>query len=412
MPGVRPSLLCLEHDARIVVRGRSKISGEPYFLPMRLIDRYLLRQLLGPTVLAVTALAGVALLSQSLAGLDLLVNQRQSAMVFLTITFLYVPQLINMIMPVALFVAALVALNRLHTEQEIVVCFAGGMSRWRVIAPAMRLACTIAFFALILNVFVQPAAFRALREALFQVRTDLASTLVREGEFTEPTKGLTVYAQSVDGKGNLKNLFIHQMKPDGSATTYTADNGRIGKQQGRPVLVMRKGSRQEFSERGVLDYLTFDEYTFDLSALTDPTELVHYKPSDRYLHELFFPDLKQDWEKRNRVKLLAEGHDRLSSPLYNIAFMALALSAIIGGGFSRLGYARRIATAGAAAVIVRVLGFGVVAACRDNAWLNVLQYAVPLGATAYALRGIFRQRVSRFIDMERRPVAIATGAAA
>ncbi len=101
-----------------------------------------------------------------------------------------------MILPIALFVAALVALNRLHTEQEIVVCFAGGMSRWRVISPAMRLAGTIAFLALLMNLWVQPAAFRELRRELFEVRTDLASTLVREGEFTEPVKGLTVYARA------------------------------------------------------------------------------------------------------------------------------------------------------------------------------------------------------------------------
>ena len=89
---------------------------------MRLIERYLLRQLLGPVVLATLALTGVALLSQSLSGLDLIVNQRQSALVFLKVTLLAMPQLINMILPIALFVAALVALNRLHTEQEIVVC--------------------------------------------------------------------------------------------------------------------------------------------------------------------------------------------------------------------------------------------------------------------------------------------------
>jgi hypothetical protein len=82
-----------------------------------------------------------------------------------------------------------VALNRLHTEQEVVVCFAGGMSRWRVISPAMRLACTIAFLALVTNLFVSPAAYRALRQELFEVRTDLAATLVREGEFSEPAPG-------------------------------------------------------------------------------------------------------------------------------------------------------------------------------------------------------------------------------
>src|ERR1041384_326891 len=120
----------------------------------------------------------------------------------------------------------------------------------------MRLAATVAFLALVMNLFVQPAAFRTLREELFQVRTDLAATLVREGEFTEPAPGLTVYAQSVDGQGNLRNLFIHQVKPDGATSTYTAEQGRVGRAQGRPVLFMRNGSNQELSSRSVLNYLT------------------------------------------------------------------------------------------------------------------------------------------------------------
>lgn len=379
---------------------------------MRLIDRYLLRQLLGPTVLATAALAAVALLSQSLSALDIIVSQRQSALVFLKITVLAMPQLINMVLPIAVFVAGLVALNRLHTEQEIVVCFAGGMSRWRVVAPALRLACVIALIALALNLWVQPAAQREMRQTLFNVRTDLASTLIREGEFTAPAPGLTVYAQTVDTGGLIHNLFIHQEESGGGASTYTADQGRMAQRHGKPVLIMQKGSRQEFSKAGVLNFLSFDEYIFDLSPFMASDELIHYKPSDRYLHELMFPDLQQDWEQKNRLKLLAEGHARLATPLYNIAFMALALSAIIGGVFSRLGYGRRIAMIGAAAVGVRILGFIAQAACEEEAWLNLLQYAIPLLATWAALRGIFRQKVSRFIDITRRPRLAARGAAA
>ena len=357
---------------------------------MRLIDRYLLRQLLGPTLLATAALTAVAVLSQSLSALDLIVNQRQSALVFAKITLLAMPQLINMVLPIALFAAALVSLNRLHVEQEIVVCFAGGMSRWRVISPAIRLAATVAFLALVLNLFIQPAAAREMRQTLFAVRTDLAATLVREGEFTEPAPGLAVYAQSVDGDGTIHNLFIHQTKPDGGETTYTAAKGRISTRDERPVLVMQKGSNQEFSKAGVLNFLTFDEYIFDLRPLMGGGELIHYKPSDRYLHELFFPDLQQDWEGRNRERLLAEGHARLATPLYNLAVMAMALWAIIGGGFSRTGYNRRIAIAAAAAAGVRILGFVVQAASESDAWLNVLQYAIPISAAAIALRGVFR----------------------
>ena len=374
---------------------------------MRLIDRYLLRQLLGPTVLATAALTAVALLSTSLSQLDIIVSQRQSALVFLEVTLLAMPQLINMVMPIALLVAALVALNRLHVEQEIVVCFAGGMSRWRVIAPALRLAGVVTLIALAINLWVQPAASRQMREILFQVRTDLASTLVREGEFTEPAAGLTVYAQSVDSGGLIHNLFIHQTKDDGGATTYTADEGRVVKRGDKPVLLMRKGSNQEFSRTGVLNFLSFDEYVFDLSRFLESEEMVHYKPSDRYLHELFFPDLQQIWEKQNRNKMLAEGNARLTTPLYNLTFMSFALLAIIGGGFSRLGYGRRIATIGALAVAVRILGFVIQAGSESEPWLNVLQYVVPLGAMALARRGIFKQRVSRFIDMRKRPARIA-----
>jgi lipopolysaccharide export system permease protein len=378
---------------------------------MRLIDRYLLRQLLGPTLLATAALTAVAVLSTSLQGLDLIVSQRQSAIVFVKVTLLYMPQLINMILPIAVLVAALVALNRLHTEQEIVVCFAGGMSRWRVISPAMRLAGTVALLALVMNLWVQPLAYRALRDVLFEVKTDLASTLVREGEFTEPVPGLTVYAQTIDGKGEMHNLFINQMKDDGTAVTYTAATGHVATRNGQPVLMLHDEATQQFSPRGVLEYLTNSEYPFELNQLNNADERVHYKLSDRFLHELLFPDLQQDWEKRNRKALLAEGHTRISTPLYNLAFMAMALSAIIGGGFSRLGYIRRIAVVFAIAAIVRILGFVAQSASEANVWLNVLQYAIPLGAMIVALRSIFRQRVSRFIDISRRPQRIAPVAA-
>jgi lipopolysaccharide export system permease protein len=369
---------------------------------MRLIDRYLLRQLLGPTVLATAALTAVALLSTSLTQLDIIVSQRQSAMIFLEVTLLAMPQLLNMVMPIALFVAALVALNRLHVDQEIVVCFAGGMSRWRVISPALRLAASITVLALFLNLWVQPAASRAMREVLFDVRADLAATLVREGEFTQPAPGLTVYAQSIDNGGLIHNLFIHQAKDDGGATTYTAVEGRMTKRGAQPLLMMHKVSIQQFSETGVLEVLTSDDYPFELTNFVNSTDLVHYKPSDRYLHELLFPDLTQDWEKKNYDKLLAEGHARLSTPLYNLTFMCFALWAIIGGGFSRLGYTRRIAIIAGVAAVVRILGFVVEAAAEGSAWLNILQYAVPIVAMAWALRGVFRQRVSRFIDIRRR----------
>ncbi|HEX7758050.1 MAG TPA: LPS export ABC transporter permease LptF [Caulobacteraceae bacterium] len=349
---------------------------------MRLIERYLFRQLLGPALLASAALSGVAILTQTLSGLDILVNDRQSPLVFAQITLLAMPQLVVMILPVAVLVAALVALNRLHTEQEIVICFAGGMSRWRVASPALRLAILAALASLVLSLWIQPLSYRAMRAILQDVRSDLAATLVKPGQFTHPAPGLTVYAQSVDEDGLIHNLFIDQNNGKGRDVTVIAEEGRFETRGNFPILMMRHGANQEFSKTDALNFLAFDEYAFDLRALTPSRQGVHYKLSDRYLHELFFPDLRQSWEQANRKKLLAEGHARLASALYNIAFMAMALAGVLGGSFSRLGYGQRIATTGVSALVLRTLGFAAQAAAGGAPVFNVLQYLLPLGATA------------------------------
>lgn len=366
---------------------------------MRLLDRYLFRQLLGPTLLATLALGTVGVLSQSLEALDIIIKQGQSAFVLAEITLLAMPQLLAMVLPIAIFVAGLVALNRLHTEQEIVVCFASGMSRWRVIAPAMRLAVGAALITLVVNLWIAPLCERAMRVELFKIRTDLAASLVEPGQFTEPSPGLTVYAQDAAQDGTLRNLFVLKEKVGGGDTTFIAASGKLGKRNGAPVLTMRNGSSQEFSKAGVLNYLKFDEYTFDLSDFMSAKDAVTYKVPDRYLHELLYPDLTQDWERQNRVKMLAEANARLATPLYTIAFMAMALAAVIGGPFSRLGYTRRIVAVGAAAGLARILGVGAQALCDSAVWANVLQYAIPLAAGFWAWRQLFRQPVSRYIPM-------------
>lgn len=356
---------------------------------MRLIDRYLFRQLLGPAIAATVALGAIAILSQTLTFLDILVGQRQGVLVFAKVIALTLPQMIAMVLPIAVFVATLFTLNRLHTEQEIVVCYAGGMSQWQVTAPAFRMAVGAALFTLVVNLWVQPAAMRGLRDELFRVRTDLAASLVREGEFNSPAGGLTVYAQSMDSEGLLKNVFIHEDKPNGESSTFTADRGLVSSRNNQPVMILRNGSNQQFNSKGVLNYLAFEEYVFDLSPYLNTTDQVSYKLSDRYLHELFYPDTSNIWDKRNKKKFQTEGHYRLSSPIYNITFVALALYGVIGGSFSRVGYGRRIAAVAAAAVIVRIFGFAAQSACDAAPALNVLQYLIPIAPIIYVSRKLY-----------------------
>jgi len=88
---------------------------------MKLLQRYIFSQAFLPAVLALSALALLALLTQSLQTLDLIVENQQSAATFFLITFLALPQLLSVITPLAVFMASIYTLNRLTNDSELIV---------------------------------------------------------------------------------------------------------------------------------------------------------------------------------------------------------------------------------------------------------------------------------------------------
>ncbi len=377
---------------------------------MTLIQGYLFRQIARPVVGACAALAGIGILSQSLEQLEFVVERGASLWVMVKLTSLAVPQLLAVILPIGLFVGALIALTRLQREQELIAAFAGGMTRWAAIRPAALLALIVAGLTLVINVAVQPWAQRAARDEAFAVRSDLAALLVEEGRFQKGPNGLTVYVQEIQQNGLMTNLFVH-IDDGKSVSTWDAAEARFSRIAGEPYLLLGQGSWQRYSSDGVLNYLSFDNHAFPLAGFMDEADqAVRYKPSDLYLHQLFDPTPQMLETAGTRGELLAEGHSRLSSPLYAVMAMAMALTAILGGAFSRTGYGLRVAKAAGAFLTVRIVGYGVVAASAWNPWVNVLQYLLPLIASAVALRLLFRALKPR--RRKARRIAVTAGAGA
>jgi lipopolysaccharide export system permease protein len=356
---------------------------------MTLIQGYLFRQIGRPVVGACAALVGIGILSQSLDQLEIIVERGQSVWLMTKLTLLAVPQLLAVIIPIGLFVGALIALTRLQREQELTAIFASGVTRWSAIRPAVRIAAIAALLTLLVTTIGQPWAQRQAREETFAVRSDLATLLVQEGRFVEGPNGLTVYVQQIEQNGLLKNLFVYLEEGD-RVTTWDASEARFSRIDGQPYLTLLNGSWQRYSSRGVLEYLSFGRQDVSLAPYSEVTDRVRYKPSDLYLTQLFNPSPQELERVGTAGELSAEGHSRLSAPLYAMMAMAMALTAIMGGQFSRTGYGLRIAKAAGAFLIVRVAGYGVVSASAWNGWLNILQYLLPIIATAVALRLLFQ----------------------
>ncbi len=351
---------------------------------MKLIQTYFRNATLIPLLMTIGALSVLALLTQSLQTIDLIVENRQSAGTFLTITFLALPQLIGVILPIAVFIASLYALNRMNLDSETVVAKAAGYSPWQIASPVLRVAVYALIVHLIINLLVQPFSQREMREAILDVRTDLASQLVRPGEFNSPAPGLTVYTSDVGQSGEMSDVLIYDSRDPVNKATYTAKNGAIKTVNGKAVLIMRNGNVQygtagyDEAEPSEIRIVGFDDYQFDLSEVMTLDPTLRLKTSDQYLHELLRNDRADYARQQFYESRLAEAHMRLSSPLYNVALVLIAIAFLVRGEFQRMGYGRRIAIAAAIGFFVRLVGFAVTSASEDDSALNAFQYAVPV----------------------------------
>jgi lipopolysaccharide export system permease protein len=346
---------------------------------MRTLERYIFRQMLTPVCGAIAALTAFVLFSQSLSQFDFVVQHGQSGLTFVKMALLSLPPLAGLILPFGLLIGAIVALSRLQGEHEFTVMFAGGVPLSRIASPMIHIGVYVALLSLASNLFLQPVTARAMREEQYRIKNDLISALIREGEFSTSDSGLTIYVQRIDQNGLLRQIFIRTPSASGEDQTYAAKEGRIKSVHGSSILIMRRGSTQQMSGKRVLSHTTFDETSFDVAPYFSSDSYLTYKEGDRYLHELLFPNLVLPWENKDfQKKQIAEAHARLAAPLYNLTFLMLAIVAVLGGRFSRSGYAGRIAIAFSVAAVTRIIGVVFETASQDMVAANILQYVVPL----------------------------------
>jgi len=341
-------------------------------------QRYLFRNVLRTLIAIVGGLALIAILTQGLSQIqDTIVQNRASMLTFLWASLLATPQIISLLMPIALFIATAAALNVAHRENEVVVAHASGMSNWQVASPVLRLAMLAAILHLGLNLWVQPAASRELRTTLTSASTDLASSLVQEGTFMTHSDGLTTFAGNVEGS-DITFLVANDSRNPGNEVTYIAKTAFLSELEGKPALILRDGMRQSVRNSGATESLTFQQSPLELGAFVNDQKAIILEESDRFLPELFYPDMTNHYDNANVDMLLAEGHARIATPLLNIAMAMLALYAVLGGDFSRRGYARRIAIASGVALLVRLAAFGATSSASADPELNAVQYILPI----------------------------------
>lgn len=314
---------------------------------MARFDRYMLSQCLQLFGFFALVLVLVYWVNQAVILFDRLIADGQTALVFLEFTALSLPNLIRLVLPVAAFAAVLYVTNRMSSDSELTVMQSTGYSSRRMARPVIIFGVIAGLMmAVLMHVLVPISQERlAIRQA--EVNENVTGRLLREGVFTHPGSGSTLYLRDITAEGELQDVFLADAVPGKRDQIFTAERAFLVRTEDGPQLVMLDGQSQTMDpEAGTLFVTTFDDFAIDIASLVDPTN--SRRPSLRELPTALLLNPTQEALKITRKSAGAfaqEAHERLSQPMFPLVASLLGFSVLMTAGFTRFGIWKQIVAA-------------------------------------------------------------------
>ena len=337
---------------------------------------YVFGQLLGPVAMLAFLLTSMIWMVEILRLLEVVINHGQSAVTFGYLAVLYLPTVLTIILPFALLFGTLFGLQRLNGDSELVVMASAGFSLRQLAMPVLATATLVMGLTYACNMYLAPAGQRALNAKKGDINADVGAALLTEGQFTNPSKGLTVFIRQINPDGGFKGILVHDGRDAKRPTTFIADSGQLLQTSVGLRLLLFKVTTQTGTGLKLVT-LSFDRYPFNLEEFAAQARDTIRRTEDRFLPELLWP-ADANLPPRTRNAFIVEAHNRLTQPLYCFPFALIALAAVARGRRQRGSRALRLTGGVLAALGLYLAGFGIAGAAQKQPALLPGFYLIPL----------------------------------
>ncbi|MDT8435985.1 MAG: LptF/LptG family permease [Gemmatimonadota bacterium] len=201
---------------------------------MRILTRYILRQLIAPFSFAVVTLTALMLLDQVAKRFPQLVGKGLGARVVVEVFFYSIPFILAMIVPMAVLVAVLYAFNRLAGDNEITAMKASGVSLARLTLPVVFAGAVLAVGMVRFNDTILPDSNHKLSLLLQSIARKSPTFALREREMNEiAEKKLFLLAQRKEqARDLLVDVQILDVADPAAERVIYADSARMALQTG------------------------------------------------------------------------------------------------------------------------------------------------------------------------------------
>jgi len=297
---------------------------------LRILDRYILKEVTPSFLLGIGVFTFVLLLNEILRLAQRLVTQSATASETAGILLNLLPSVLCLTIPMGFLLGVLIALGRLSADSEIVAMRASGVSLYRLLLPILVTAAIGWLATSHLIISVLPDSNQRVRQLLFQVMTSQAGTEVRPRVFYDRLFPNVMFLamDTPVGAEYWQNVILADLaNPDAPRLTF-ADQGRllIDREERSVSFYLKNAELHQVSQNAP------DDYQRQASGeIWLPLPTANFFPPEdfdvpRGARELGIGELRKAYVETGLPVYLTEIHKKFSIPFACFVFGVLGLA--------------------------------------------------------------------------------------
>ena len=235
---------------------------------MRLLNRYILRQLLTPFFFSLFVIVFILFTQFLLRAIDRFLGKGLDLPTIFEYLFLNLGWITALAVPMAVLVAALMSFGQMSEDNEIGAMRSSGISFMTIIKPAIIVGFIIASILILFSAFIMPEMnfkARMLSGDIYRKRPDMN---IEPGYFMDDLPSYSIIIKDKEGDV-FKEVRIFSK---GSSNTQTSIHSRTGKLSTIDDAIVLDLFDGEIHELDVKDYSNYRRIEFTKHKITIPAD--------------------------------------------------------------------------------------------------------------------------------------------
>jgi lipopolysaccharide export system permease protein len=292
---------------------------------MRILDRYIVREIFRHAFLGLLVFTFVFFVPQLVRLMELLVRHAGSSGQLVKLFLCLFPGVLTFTVPMAILVGVLLGLGRMSADSEIIALTALGIGRRRILVPVGVLALTGVIVTAVMTLWAGPLALSTFRSIEANLIANQVSFQVQPRVFDERFPKTVLYVNDVSASGTQwHGVFLAEAGDENSSQLTLAENAIViaEPQLGKLELHLQGGATHEFNRADPNHYSVTQFGQSDLPIEVTgllPTKQRNVSNQERSLRELW-SDGTSTWREA-RVEL----HRRIAFPFACLFFALVAV---------------------------------------------------------------------------------------